>query len=254
MVRMLFGLESLFSLWMLVDAVQRGAARYWYPIIFLPFGQLAYFFSVKIHDPEFSPLLRLFHGLTKSELTLDELRLRASETPSFVNKLALAQGLFDAGDHRAAASQFETVLRDDEESKDALFGFALCQLELADYEAAIEALRRLIEIKASFREYDAWPHLAYALTRTDRHDAALALLAELVRKAPRLAHRALYASYLATDRRYDDARAQLQLGLRDHERAPRFQRRQDSAAAKKARAMLSRLEPGGRNSRGAGAA
>jgi hypothetical protein len=74
MVRMLFGLESLFSLWMLVDAVQRGAARYWYPIIFLPFGQLAYFFSVKIHDPEFAALLRLFHGLTRAELTLDELR------------------------------------------------------------------------------------------------------------------------------------------------------------------------------------
>jgi hypothetical protein len=243
MVRLLFGLESLFSLWMLVDAIQRGAARYWYPIIFLPFGQVAYFFSVKIHDPEFRGLVKFFRGLTQPKVTLEELQLRADESPSFVNKLALAQALFDAGSHAEAARAFEAILATDDEAKEALYGYGLCLIEQHDYERAIKALQHLIEIKPSYHEYDAWSHLAYALSSLDRDQAALALLDELVRKAPRIAHRVVYASYLATAQDYERARGQLQLGLRDYDRAPRFQRRQDAAHARKARAMLSRLAP-----------
>jgi hypothetical protein len=240
-VRLLFGLESLFSLWMLVDAVQRGAARYWYPIIFLPFGQVAYFFSVKIHDPEFRPLLSAFRGLTKPKVSLDELRFRAGETPSFANKLTLAQALYDAGERQEASTRFEEVLSVDDESKEALYGYALCQVELGAHERAIPALQRLIEIKPAFREYAAWPHLAFALSQCGQRDAALALFGELVRKSSRLDHCVLYASYLANDGQHEQAREQLESGMRNHRHAPRFQRTQEAAAAKKARAMLSQL-------------
>lgn len=39
-----------FSLWMLIDAYQRGAPRYWTVIILMPFGEWVYFFMVKIED------------------------------------------------------------------------------------------------------------------------------------------------------------------------------------------------------------
>ena len=48
-----FMLSTAFSLWMLVDAVQRGLGAKWGWIIMIPFGEFAYFFAVKIHD--FSP-------------------------------------------------------------------------------------------------------------------------------------------------------------------------------------------------------
>lgn len=79
---------------------------------------------------------------------------------------------------------FEQVLVSDEQNKDALYGRALCHLETKNYSGAIDALEELVEFKPSYREYAAYPRLAYALNRVDQPEAALSLLAELVRKAP----------------------------------------------------------------------
>jgi hypothetical protein len=242
MLRVLYGLQSLFSLWMIVDATQRGAARYWYPVIFLPFGPFAYFFMVKIHDHEFRTLRKLFAGWSKPKVTLAYLRHAAAETPSLANKLALAQGLFDAQLYQEAVPAFEQVLASDGENKDALYGRALCHLEADDYPGAIEALEQLIEIKPSYREYAAYPRLAYALKRVEQPEAALELLAELVRRAPRVSHCVLYARHLRDAKDYEKAREQLERALRDHQHAPRFQQRHDAAAARSARTLLAELE------------
>lgn len=232
----------MFSLWMMVDAAQRGAARYWYPVLWLPGGPFVYFVMVKIHDREFRELRRFWETLTKPKVTLEQLRYRVSETPSFANKLALAQGLFDAQLYAEAVPVFDEVLAADDECKDALYGRALCQLELEQYEPAIEALQLLIELKPSFREYDAWARLAHALQQTDQPDAALEVLDTLVRKAPRVPHRVLYARHLRYGEHYDKAREQLELALKAHEHSPRFQKRQDAAAARAGRAMLGELQ------------
>jgi hypothetical protein len=244
MVRVLYALQSLFGLWMMVDASRRGAARYWYPIIFLPFGPFVYFFVVKIHDPEFRALKGFFSGWSQSKVTLDYLRHKVAETPSLANKLALAQGLFDAQLHEEAVAGFERVLASDSENKDALYGIALCRLETKDYTGAIEPLEQVIEIKASYREYAAWPRLAYALQRSERSEAALTLLDELVRKAPRVAHRVLYARYLRDADHHSRAREQLERALVEHEHSPRYQKRQDAAAVRSARNLLAELKPG----------
>ena len=51
-------LETAFMIWMLVDAINRRAEYYWYIIIFVPFGEWVYFFTVKIHDFNFGPFRR----------------------------------------------------------------------------------------------------------------------------------------------------------------------------------------------------
>lgn len=242
MVQAFFVLRSAFSLWMLVDAVQRGAARYWYPIILLPFGEVAYFVSVKVHDPEFRAWRQVWNRLFNPKVTLEGLRYQATETPSFANKLALAQGLFDASLYEEATDAFQALLERDAENKDALYGFAMCKLEVEDYPNAIEALRCLIEIKPSFRDYEGFSHLAGALRETERMDDALVLLEDLVRKAPRLSHRFLYAQYLGYNQQRDKAREQLELGLTAYAHAPRFQQRQERAAATSARAMLAQID------------
>ena len=43
-------LSYAFSIWMVVDAFNRGSQGWWIVIIFLPFGEIVYFFVVKIHD------------------------------------------------------------------------------------------------------------------------------------------------------------------------------------------------------------
>jgi hypothetical protein len=242
MVRVLYGLQSMFSLWMFVDAAQRRASRYWLPVIWLPFGPFVYFFAVKIHDREFRELRKPFEALFKPKVTLEQLRYRVSETPSFANKLALAQGMYDAQLHTEAVRVFDEMLAHDDESKDALYGRALCQIELKEYAGAIVALRQLIEIKPSYHEYDGWARLAHALAQSDQSDEALTVLEELVRKAPRVPHRVLYARYLGIHERYEEARQQLELALQAHKHAPGFQKRQDAAAARAGRTMLGQLQ------------
>ena len=237
----LYGLQSVFSVWMMVDAVQRGSARYWYPVLFLPFGPFVYFFMVKIHDPEFRVFHRVFAAWTRPKVTLETLRYRATETPSLANKLALAQGLFDAALYAEAAGAFEAVRAQDGDNKDALYGLALCRLEAKNYPIAIDLLTEIIDLKPSYREYAAWPRLAYALQHAERHDDVLTLLDELVRTAPRLGHRVVYARYLRDAQRTDQARDQLERALREHEHAPRHQQRQDAAAARNARELLGQL-------------
>ncbi|HEX2676601.1 MAG TPA: tetratricopeptide repeat protein [Polyangiales bacterium] len=241
MARVLYALQSMFSLWMMVDAMQRGAARYWYPMVWLPGGPLVYFFMVKIHDREFRGILKLWEKLTKPKVTLEQLRFQAVETPSFGNKLLLAQGLFDAQLYSEAAPVFAGLLAEDDEHKGALYGLALCRIELKEYEPAIEALRLLVEIKPSFHDYDGWARLAYALRQSDQFDAALEVLATLVRKAPRVPHRVLYARYLREAQQLEEARKQIELALQAHKYAPRFQKRQDAAAARAGKAMLDEL-------------
>lgn len=241
MFRLFLALQSLLTLWMLVDAVQRRADRYWYLVMFLPFGPLVYFFMVKVHDPQLRGLRAFFAAFGKPKVTLDFLRHQAAETPSLANKLALAQGLFDARIYPEAAVGFEQVLQSDNENKDALYGLALCRLEHEDYAGAVAPLEALIDVKPSYREYAAYPRLAYVLQRTNQLDGALALLAELVRKAPRVTHRLIYARYLRDAEQPDKAREQLELALREHEHAPRYQQKQERTAARNARTLLSEL-------------
>ena len=104
-MHVLFALQSAFSLWMLVDAARRGAGYVWYMIIMMPFGEVAYFLAVKIHDPEFAAFRR-----RPRPASLDQLRFNAEYTPSFENQLMLAQGLHDADRHVEAAELFQQLL------------------------------------------------------------------------------------------------------------------------------------------------
>jgi hypothetical protein len=103
LIHILFALQSAFSLWMLVDAARRGAGYVWYMIIMMPFGEVAYFFAVKIHDPEFAAFRR--NAFSKPP-SLDQLGFNAEHAPSFENRLMLAQGLHDNGRHVEAAELF----------------------------------------------------------------------------------------------------------------------------------------------------
>jgi hypothetical protein len=59
-MHILIVLSYAFSVWMIVDAYKRGADHYWYLIIFFPFGEWIYFFTVKLDDFKDSSGVRFF--------------------------------------------------------------------------------------------------------------------------------------------------------------------------------------------------
>ena len=238
MVRVLFIIQQAFSLWMLVDAIRRGSKYYWYFIILMPFGEWVYFFMVKVHDPEFEPVRRFFRRFAEQKVTVDLLRYRLEQTPSYANHLALAQGLYDAKVFSEARHHFSEALRLHEGDREALWGLALTHVALGEQDDAVERLRELIERDASFRDYAAWRELAYVLAAQEATDELFELLDRLVIKSPRLEHRVLYAHYLLDGGRRDEARRQLEDGLTDYDQAPKFIRRRDGVWKRRARKML----------------
>lgn len=241
MVRILFFLQTGFSLWLVVDAIRRGAAYYWYPIIMMPFGEWVYFFTIKIHDPEFNWARELYTKLTTKRVTLDERRHRVEQSPSFANKVELAQALHDMGSYGEAAEIFADALKMPVESREALYGLALAQSALGEYPQSIENFTELIELDPSFRDYAAYSDLAHALVQDGRLDEALELLDGLVIKSPRIAHRVIYAHYLTIGDKRDGAREQLEAGMRELDRAPKYVQRRNRSWSRRAKQMLSQL-------------
>ncbi len=241
MPRVMFGLQSAFSLWMLVDAAQRGAAYYWYPIILMPFGEIVYFFTIKVHDPEFLWMKNLFQRVTTKKVTLDELRYRREQSPSYENQVALAVALHDEKQYQEARGLFENLLKDYPESSEALFGLASCLVGLEDYSTAVEPLQALRRLEPTYKDYEGWTSLSNCLHRTGRLEEAVEVAAELVDKSPRLNHRIYYSHYLRLSGRKEESRDQLEKGLLEHRHAPRFLRRRQGAWARQAKQMLRRL-------------
>ena len=238
MPRVLAFLEIAVSLWLVVDAVRRNAAYYWYPIIMMPFGEWIYFFTIKIHDPELEWARELYKKLTTKKVTIEERRYRAEQSPSFSNQLALAQALYDAQAFGQAAEQFEAAIGMHDDSRDTLYGLALCRIGLGDYQQAIEGFEQVIELDPAFRDYAVYSDLADALCESGRLKEVHELLDGLVTKSPRLRHRVLHAHYLFHDGRSEEAREQLRSGLNEYDHAPKYVKRKNRIWARRAKQML----------------
>lgn len=242
MLRLLAPIFLAFKVWMFIDAIRRKAETHWFWIIMVvPLGDVAYFFAVKIRDPSMRRMAeRMLEGF-KRPPPIEELEERFRVTPSMQNRVMLAQGLFDEGRFAESLAHFEQILEREADSKEGLYGLGSCRLELGDAAGAVEPLSRLLDMHRGYRDYAAWPALVEALWRNDQRDQCLALLVDLVRAAPRLRHQLLRARYLARARRRTEAEEVLHAALRDHERAPRYQRREERPWAKSARALLEEL-------------
>jgi len=234
--------DTLFSLWMLVDALKRGRAAYWWLLVLVPFGEWIYFFQFKIHDPDFADLRLFFQGLTRKRLSVEDLRLQLKMTPSFSNQLRLAQALHDREEFEEAKDLFELCFRQDQESKEALFGAACCLHQLGEKKEAEGRLRALIALDRAFEDYSPWKLLAEALFDLGQVQEAGKVLEELTETSPRLTHRVLHADFLLQARELDRAEEQLKLALLDHKTAPKYLRRQDKKSAALAKSLLSAID------------
>jgi hypothetical protein len=235
----LFLLQTAFSIWMLVDAIRRRAPEYWWLIILIPFGEWVYFFAVKLPDMRFGSTIgrRLF----TRRVSLDELRALFKETPSHENRLRLAQSLHDHQQYEEASELFEKVLRNDEDDKESLYGYALCCLKIDKRDMAVRALERLIDIELTFQDYAPCEDLAALYQEDGRQDLAIALLQRACKQSQRIGPRRILAGYLLDAGRADDARPLLEEGLTTYNSSPHFVRRRDRREARAARALLRSL-------------
>lgn len=227
-----------FHVWMIVDAVRRRAEFYWFLIIlFVPLGSLVYFFVVKLRDnPGTRPSLP-----NSRPPALGELRYRAEQTPSFYNKLALADGLEAHEQYAEGIILYREILRQDADNKQALHGLARCLLGSGQPRQATEELAKLMEIDSGFRDYTAALDYAEALWQSGDREDAVGLLRGLVGVAPRINHRVALAHYLSQLEGPTPAREQLDQALSEYDHSPDFVKRRDKKWATRAHKLRREL-------------
>ena len=232
-----------FKAWMLVDAVQRcggrcGGSSYWIIICWVPFGDWAYFFAVKIHDPEFA---RLWKRILTRPKSLDDLRYAYRTSPSAVNKLTYAQALHDREQFQEALPIAEELLKQEPESKMYQLLVASCLAGLKQPERAIALLEGLIERDLSFRDYEAATTLASLFVREKQPERAIEVYRKIIRSSSQLRYQVNFACLLVEHGQRDEARQILDDAIQQFRHEPRFIQRRDRrelGVAKKVRKSL----------------
>lgn len=229
----LFVLHLALMVWMLVNAHRRGVDYYWYYIIlFIPVaGPLAYFFLFKIHD---------FHGwrsLIQPKTSLHELQYRAEQTPTLANHLALAQRLIEQGDYASALPHLEKAHPMEPEHSQVMYSLAVCYIALGQPDKAIPLLERIVNRDRTWSDYAAWRTLVETQEKIGNKELALKVCRDLVKIAPSIRHRCLFAEHLLAAGQAEEARQILDQALQDHYYAPGPLRRRNRRWAGEARRL-----------------
>lgn len=227
--------------WMLVDAAKRRADFWWYAVIFMPFGEWIYFFTVKAKDPDMQALKDKWLGGAKGP-ALDKLRFQVRETPSVRNKITLAKALHDADKFGEAADLFGTLARDDPDDLESQFGLASCRAGLQEWTAAAEGFEAIVKRDQSYKDYWAWLQWIDALWETGERERALTCAAELVATSPRINHSVTYGHYLSEVGRSDEAIETIERALQEYKHSPAFTQRRDATWANRGRQVLKNLK------------
>lgn len=232
-----FYIQAVMTIWMLIDAYQRGADGFWFFIILLfqPLGPWAYLLMVKVRAGAGMPFGEW--KLLEKRVSLEELRYRVQKSPTQANYAALAEELVARGEYQDAIPHLQNVLAREPEYCPALYGLAKCHFELGRPAEAIPPLRGVLAEDERWSNYRAWLLQMAALEATGDLKAALDANRELARKSPTTHHLYLLAERLHAAGQLDEAKRVLEQLLEEYHYASRQTRRTQQPWMKKARLL-----------------
>ncbi|HEU5075659.1 MAG TPA: tetratricopeptide repeat protein [Polyangiaceae bacterium] len=237
-------LTIAFSLWMLIDALRRGASMYWVLIliVFFPIGSFVYFFAVKFKD--YKPLQqKLFASIkARPSLSVDALMARYEASPTAANQLALATAFYDQERFDQAATLFQDVLERQPSEPDALWGLARVRRSQGNPAESLRLYQHLIEKAPRHGELAAALEYAEALWDAGHANRCLEILEDIADESKRLNHRLAYAHYLVQGGDKTKARNVLKRALHDHEANPSWLKQKERQWASAASDLLRKLD------------
>ncbi len=234
-------LQSLFSLWMLIDAVRNQHPVYWRLVVLIPFGEWAYFFAIYLPHNGIHPLSdlkKLGRSVVRIPIDVGEAESVAQETPSPENNLRLAQAYLEDGQHGRAVDLYDAYVHRHPLEIEPRFRLAGGLLLLERTDEALPHLERIVELDRTWHEFEATFELARAYNMLDRPADAEALLTRIAKGSQRLAPTIELAAHLASVGDKTAATIELKRALKTYERSPEFIRNQDYYQAKRARKLL----------------
>ena len=238
---MIWALLCLFdtgmTFWMMVDAARKRADWAWFMLIMMPMGQWVYFIAVKSEEFEFRFLKKLF----EKPVTLQELALRAEETPSHENKIKLAHALRDAGRIADAEYMYFEVLKLDGKDLEALYGAAMCLSRQQLWNESAKCLQEIIEIDRGYEDFQPWLALASCYNQLGRYQDEVWLMDELVKVSPCIKHKAIYGKVLYQNGNHRDANRILREAIREYDYSAKFIKKANREWQRQARSTLAEI-------------
>ncbi len=233
----LVALQLGFTLWMVVDSIQRLGYRSWWPyfIFFIPFSCWIYFFIEKW------PELRVGSATFQELPSVETLRYAYQESPSLDNELRLAAALLDEGEIDEARQLYQRAVRQDDRFARAHYGLGLTAMAKEEPATALECFRRVRELDRSYADWGVWLDLAAAQRAVVDLPGALETLRQLHRAQPRIDHSVALAQELHAQAMDEEARAVVERALEDDRQAPGHVRRSGRRWAREASVLLGEL-------------
>lgn len=232
----------IFKGWMVFDAAQRGGAccgNIWLYVVLFPFGDLIYFFTIKIHDPEIAcHIAPLFVKKPK----LEDIEREAKHCPSIQNKRKLAAALHQVKRHEECLKLCQEIHILDSNDKQNLYLQGLALKNLGRHTEANFILEAVVEGNFSFAEYGAAANLAEVLLDSGKKEEGISLLETVAKKSGNIDHYLKLMEVLLKLDEKQRAKECLEKMTHDFESSPRYIQRKQKRVFKKAKALVTQIQ------------
>ncbi|MBV8500697.1 MAG: tetratricopeptide repeat protein [Paucibacter sp.] len=214
-------LHIVIAIFFAVHAVRTGRQMYWLFILlaFPLLGSLVYLFAEFLPEQRNSRLVRktgaAFKAIVDPGRELREAEAALEQTPSMGNRLRLAQALLGAGRAGDALPHFEACAQGFfAKDPEALQGLARAQLAVGRKDEAFATLNRLLEAAPERQTGELALLYAQVTAQAAPLQAEAAFRIALERHSG-MATNSAWGQWLAAQGRKDEARAVLELVLKD---------------------------------------
>jgi hypothetical protein len=224
----------------IVHFVRRRPGTYWLWIILIGGGLGALIYIVAEVVPD-AGLLRGSFEVFPRRKRIKQLQIAILDNPSAGNFEELGDLCLDDGQFARAREYFDRVISMRTDSTDAFYRRALCALALNDFAPAAADLEEVFGRDPKYDYQRAAGLLAHALGKIGQRDRASTLFAGVTEISTLSETQYHYASFLASDGRFTEAREWAQRILAKKPTMPAYIRRRERPWFRKANALLKRL-------------
>jgi hypothetical protein len=239
-VSLLFPWGVLLQAAAIVLFIRRRPETYWlFIIIFLgPLGALVYILMEVVPD---LGLLRQTFDAVGRRRRIGQLEALVAENPSAGNYEDLADLYLDDRQFARARDCYEKAISPRTRHLDPVYRRGLAEIELRDFAAAVRDLEHVTSRDPRYDSHRALALLAHAYANTEQPDKADALFQQATSVSTLSETYLNYATFLASERRIDEAREWARRVVARKAAVPRYLQHRERPWFRRANALLKRL-------------
>src|SRR5580658_5136524 len=224
----------------LVHFFRRRPDGFWLWVIFFGgfLGALVYIVAEIV--PDAGLLRNVYQGYgRKSRIAV--VRTAILDNPSAANFEELGELYWDEKEYAKAREAFDSSITARSDSPHSFYRRGLCSMQLGDPGAAVPDFEHVVHADAKYDSYRAQLMLAQAYAETGREQEAAPLFAEVVQHSNTPETLYMYAAFLKSQNRSEEAREWLRQLLQKKRTLPRYWQRIERPWFQKGQALLKQL-------------